>query len=139
MPLAYHHSPLIFYSPDLPIPSNVNSNFALQQDVFPTVMSILNRPFINNTLGLNLLKEKRPFAYFSADTKYGCLNEDYFLVVRDDGNESLYDYKNKDTHNFLIEKKGTATEMKRYTEAMLQTTQWMILNGKTRQEVEKIK
>jgi len=139
MPLSYHHSPLIFYSPGLLIPSNVNTNFALQQDVFPTIMSILNRPFINNTLGINLLKEKRSYAYFSADTKYGCLSDNYFLVVRDDGNESLYDYKNRNTHNFLIEKKATAAEMKRYTEAMLQTTQWMILNGKTGQEMDKNK
>ncbi len=131
MPLSYHHSPLIFYSPSLLSPSNVNPNFALQQDVFPTIMAILNRNFINNTLGINLLKEKRQYAYFSADTKYGCLSDEYFLVVRNDGNESLYDYKNRNTHNFLIEKKETVANMKQYTEAMLQTAQWMILNGKT--------
>ncbi len=129
--LNYHHSPLIFYSPTLLPEAKTQDNFALQMDVFPTIMGILNRPFVNNTFGVNLLDTERPFAYFSADDKYGCLNDDYFLIVRQEGEPSLYQYQNRDTKNYLKEQEELGGEMKQYTEAMLHTSQWLVLNGLT--------
>ncbi len=132
--LNYHHSPLIFYAPRLLDKAEIRQDFALQMDVFPTIMAMLNRSFINNTFGINLLEEQRPFAYFSADDKYGCLNDAYFLIVNNEGDRSLYAYQNKDTRNCITEQPELSREMQRYTEAMIQTAQWMVLEGMTGEE-----
>ena len=91
-------------------------------------------PYVNNTLGMDLLKESRPFIYFCADNKLGCLSGEYFLVLRENGGESLYAYKNRDTQNYSATKKQLAKEMKDYLYSMLQTSQWLIKNRKVGQQ-----
>ena len=71
MPLNYHHSPLIILSPNILEESKTYSQIGGQIDVFPTIMGLLNFTYLNNTFGMDLLKAKRPFIYFSADDKYG--------------------------------------------------------------------
>jgi phosphoglycerol transferase MdoB-like AlkP superfamily enzyme len=125
VPLSYFHSPMIFYSPAL-IKPIVYNDVGLQIDLFPTLMGFAKLPYVNNTFGIDLTREKRPFSYFSADEKLGCLNQEYFMVIRKDNNESLYKYRNKDLTNYLNENKSLVDSMKVYTYSMLQTTNWMI-------------
>ncbi|MBI4651940.1 sulfatase-like hydrolase/transferase [Candidatus Desantisbacteria bacterium] len=129
MSLTYHHTPLIIFSPKLIKPQR-NDNPGLQIDIFPTLMGILKIPYINNTLGINLNCEKRPFAFFSADDKLGCLNEKYFLIIRNNNKESLYRYKTKEVVDCIKEEPDLVNEMKRYSYSMLQTAQWLIENRK---------
>ncbi len=128
MPLSYFHTPLIFYSPYLIKEPRVFDAIGGQIDVFPTIMGILNIPYINNTFGIDLLKESRPYIYFCGDDNMGCLGDEYFLVIRDDGGESLYAYQKGDTKNYLGEKEQTARSMKDYLFSMMQATQWLIRN-----------
>lgn len=128
MPLSYFHTPLIFYSPYLIKEPRVFPAIGGQIDVFPTLMGILNIPYVNNTLGIDLLKESRPYIYFCGDDKIGCLDDEYFLVIRDDGGESLYAYKKGDTKNYLAEKEPLARSMKDYFFSMMQATQWLTGN-----------
>ncbi|MFH1715351.1 MAG: sulfatase-like hydrolase/transferase [Elusimicrobiota bacterium] len=131
MPIAYHHSPLIIYAPKLVKPE-VYDNLALQIDVFPTVMGIIRIPYINNTLGVDISKEERPYAYFSADNKIGCLNDDMYLVMRSNNQTSMYDYKGKSTQDRIESNKELFTSMNDYTFSMLQTAQWMIDHQKVK-------
>ncbi|MEI6696112.1 MAG: sulfatase-like hydrolase/transferase [Bacteroidota bacterium] len=131
MPYSYNHIPLIIYAPKL-----LKSTQAIQQpggqiDVFPTIMGLLGFPFVNNTAGIDLLNESRPFMYFSADDKIGCSNDTFFYVYRINGKESLYKYKKQDTHDYLAQYKMLADSMKAYSFSMLQASQWMIQNKKT--------
>ncbi len=131
MPLTYHHSPFIIYCPKLfPKPKSYGKS-GLQIDAFPTLMGVLNFPYVNNTLGIDLFKEDRPFAYFSADNKYGVLNANYYLVVRKTGVENLYRYKDKSTTDHKDRNEELVKEMKEYAETMFHTTQWMILKEQT--------
>ena len=133
MPLSFHHIPLIIYAPYLfPEPKSF-PQLGLQIDIYPTLMGLLNRSYVNNSMGIDLLREQRPFAYFSADDKLGCLNNDYFFVQRNSGVETLYKYKNGDTKNYLEQNKSLVDSMKTYTYSMLQATQWMISNKKVKE------
>ncbi|MBP7497101.1 MAG: LTA synthase family protein [Bacteroidales bacterium] len=127
MPLSYHHSPLIIYSSKYIRPA-INNNFALQMDVFPTLMGIMKLEYINNTLGIDLLKDKRPYAYFSADNKIGCLDDKYYLIIRKDKSSSLYKYKEKNIADCYNNNKQTTDSMKKYVFSMLQSSKWLIEN-----------
>ncbi|MDD5362054.1 MAG: sulfatase-like hydrolase/transferase [Ignavibacteria bacterium] len=127
LPLSYHHVPMIFYSPKL-IKPQAYDKIGLQLDLFPTLMDFISLSYINNTLGIDLLKEDRPFAYFSADNKIGCLNNDFFLILRGNGPETLYKYKNNDVTNYMSENSKLALEMKTYVYSMLQTSTFMAVN-----------
>src|SRR5207253_1287974 len=78
MPITYHHTPLIISAPGLNLPSRAYDYPGTQMDIFPTVMGLMNFSYQNNTLGIDLLKEKRLFAFFTADDKIGCTDKEYF-------------------------------------------------------------
>jgi len=131
MPLNYHHTPLVFYGPDILEGSRTYSCLGGQIDVFPTLMGMLKLPYLNKTLGVDLLLHERPYIYFCADNKYGVLDDKFFLVVRKSGGESLYRHPARDPADYLNEYPEKADEMKRYAAAQMQAAQWMIINRKT--------
>ncbi len=130
--LDYHHTPFIIYSPKFIPEGKQFNNIGLQIDVFPTIMGFIGLKYINNTPGIDLLSEKRNFATFSSDDKIGCINGEYFSIIRSDGTELLYDYKNKSTKNIIEEHKLMADSMKKYSYSLLQGSQWLIKNGFTK-------
>lgn len=130
MPLYYNHIPFIVYSPSFLKPT-VYQQPAGQIDVFPTVMGLLNITYTNNTLGIDLLRQQRPFIYFSADDKIGVVDSQYFYTWYKDGRETLYDYQSNNMQNVIIPKKSLADSMRVYAFNSIQTAQWMISNHKT--------
>jgi phosphoglycerol transferase MdoB-like AlkP superfamily enzyme len=131
MPLTFNHTPLIIYSPSYTSPK-VFKQLGGQIDIFPTVMGLLNVSYVNNTMGVNLLRESRPYIYFSNDEKIGCLDQEYFYIYRtENGTESLYKYRNNETENYLNILRQKADSMKNYSFSMMQASQWLIQNGKT--------
>ena len=130
MPLSFNHSPFIIYAPWLIKKAESINRPGLQMDVFPTLMGLLRIPYINNTMGIDLVKETRPYAYFCQGDKLGCLNERYFLIKRKSGSESLYDYRNGIVKDCLSEHLSLVDSMRTYTYSMLQTTQWILDNRK---------
>ena len=89
MPLSYHHTPMILYCP-AQIPPQKDSCLALQIDITPTVLSMLFEDYGNNTLGVDLQRVVRQYAYFSADDKLGVLDDEYFYINERSGKEKLY-------------------------------------------------
>jgi phosphoglycerol transferase MdoB-like AlkP superfamily enzyme len=130
IPLSYHHSPFIIYSPALIKETKQIDNLAIQMDVFPTLMDFLKIPYTTNTLGVNLFKDERPFAFFCKDYLVGCLDKKHFLVIQKFGGESLHDYRSGNPESVLEENKALADSMKTYTYSMLETAQWMLENRK---------
>lgn len=129
MSLSYHHIPLIIYSSGNIKPEKIE-RLGLQIDLFPTILGILNVSYVNNTFGIDLLKQKREYAFFSGDTEIGCLDDEYYLVMRQNGTESFYKYRNKDVKNYLPGNEKLAGSMKKYTVSMLQVSTWLIDNMK---------
>ncbi|TAH43902.1 MAG: alkaline phosphatase family protein [Bacteroidetes bacterium] len=138
MPLAFHESPLIYYAPEKLKEAKTFHSPAGQIDVAPTLLGLLNIPYVNNTLGIDLLKEERPFIYFCADDRIGCIDDKHFLILRKNGMETLYEYANLETKNLISEFPEKVDSMKIYCFSMMQSYQWMIDNQKLKLSVNKI-
>ncbi|MFO7368844.1 MAG: sulfatase-like hydrolase/transferase [Bacteroidales bacterium] len=128
--LSYFHSPMVIVAPFLNEKMHYRK-IGLQLDVMPTIMGILKIPYVNNTLGIDLRKDSRPYAFFSSDDKIGCLNEQFFLVIRKHGVESLYKYSNRDLVNYIEQYPDVADSMRAYVYSMYQTTQYLINSKNT--------
>jgi len=123
--LTYHHIPLIIYDPQEKNPKCYNE-IAGQIDVFPTIMGMLNIPYTNETLGINLFKEKRKQIFFASDDAYGCVDSSFYFVHRMGAKESLYDYKKGDLKNILSAHKDQAAKLNLYARSMMQTAQYLV-------------
>ena len=132
MPLSLNQIPCIIYAPKL-IKSEVIEDFGSQTDIYPTLMGILNISYLNATMGIDLLKEKRKYAYFNGDDKFGVINDSLFYIYKDTDDEYLYRYKNKDVTNLKDSLPQNKLEMKKYATSFLQTYQ-AILNENLERE-----
>jgi len=127
LPLGYHHVPLLFYSPDYVKPQKL-TNLAGQTDIFPTTMGILNLPYINNSMGIDLRKETRPFMFFSSPTNTGCLDDSLYLILGGSGKDFLFHYQVNEQKNRIDDYPELVRQMKDYTLSMFQTTQFVVKN-----------
>lgn len=130
MPLSYNHVPLMLFSKNRTAPRRITS-LGQQIDVFPTVMGFLQLPYRNNTLGIDLLREKRPFAFFCADDKVGCVDEEWLFIASQAQGDFLHRYQTGARENFIKTMNSRADSMRNYAFSMMQTAQWMIKNKKT--------
>lgn len=126
IPLSYTHIPLLFYNPKIFPVGKLYSNIGGQIDVYPTIMGILNHSYSNNTLGIDLTKETRPFIFFNADDKYGVINDEWYLIVRKDNSYLLHKYRQKETKDYSSEYPELVLEMKTYAEANMQVYQYLL-------------
>lgn len=131
VPLSYNHVPLIFHAPALFNKPEVKHQLANQTDIYPTVMGLLRRDYVQNTMGYDLFREKRPFVLFSQDHKLGVLNEQFLFVARKSGRETLFDYRSGSTTDLSLIHPTLADSMKNYACTQLQVAQWMIENKHT--------
>ena len=130
MPLSFHHAPCIFYCPKYITPQ-LNASLSGQIDVFPTIMGLLGFKYENHSLGINLLKEKRPCIYFSADNKIGCIGSKYYYFdLLDAKQEFLYEYENLSNNNEVNEKQMLSDSLKNYAFTMFQTAHYLISKKK---------
>lgn len=128
MPLSYNHIPCLFYMPSQLKPDTISS-LGGQIDVLPTIMNFLKIPFKNNSMGIDLMHEKRPYMYFTADSKIGCIDDTYYYIhLLEEQKELLYKFKDLDKHNYLVEYKSKADSMKNYSEEMLRKANYIIEN-----------
>jgi phosphoglycerol transferase MdoB-like AlkP superfamily enzyme len=132
MPLSYHHSPFIIYSPDYIKEPKSFSKVGGQIDVMPTVLGLINCSYMNYSLGMDLLREDRKFIAFSADDKIGCVNDEYFLVLRNDGSKSLYKYRKREVKNYYDEKRQLADSMETFAKSFIQTSQYLVSKKKVK-------
>jgi phosphoglycerol transferase MdoB-like AlkP superfamily enzyme len=127
--LNYFHTPLIFYAPKVVESNEVRKEIGSQIDIYPTIMGLIKQPYINNTLGIDLLKERREFAIINDDDKIGIIDSTYFCIMRKNSEElTLYKYKQKDKKNYFEQENKQADKMVEYAKSTLQTYQEMILS-----------
>ncbi|MBU1114460.1 MAG: LTA synthase family protein [Bacteroidetes bacterium] len=120
MSLDYHHSPLIIYPPGNLNISHQKSCIASQIDVFPTIMGLLKLPYINNTLGIDLLNDSRKYVIINGDNKIGVLDNEYLLIIRKNEKMQLHKYKIHDMSNYYDEMTDKAKEMEEYAKSNMQ-------------------
>ncbi|MCF6241169.1 MAG: hypothetical protein L3J74_07480 [Bacteroidales bacterium] len=125
--LNYHHEPFIIFAPKILKPK-LFSKIGGQIDVFPTIMGILKQSYVNNTLGIDLIHENRPYIFINADDKIGVLDNQFFLILKKPGDKALYKYNNLDKTNYINTYKSKADSMEVYAKSNLQVYQYMLLN-----------
>ncbi|MDP4268003.1 MAG: sulfatase-like hydrolase/transferase [Bacteroidota bacterium] len=130
MSLDYNHTPLIFYAPKIIKDKKVFSKIAGQIDIFPSIMGLLQLSYKNNTLGIDLFSEDRPYILFNADDKYGVIDDKWFLIVGKDKSVKLYKYRSKDVYNYASQQSEVVRKMKTYAESNLQAFQYVIRTKK---------
>ncbi|MFV0344714.1 MAG: LTA synthase family protein [Bacteroidales bacterium] len=128
--LNYFHVPLLFYSPNIIKDKYVYTDIASQIDVFPTLMGILGLPYINNTLGVDLINEKRKYAILNDDDKIGIIDTNYFCLMKND-DVKLYKYKDGDKTDYVAQHPDIARDMTDFAKANMQVFQNMILKRET--------
>jgi|TARA_B100000795_G_C22804731_1_gene444087 phosphoglycerol transferase MdoB-like AlkP superfamily enzyme len=129
--LNYFHTPLIIYSPSLLKDAKTYKNIGSQIDVFPTIMGVIKQPYINNTLGVDLINEKREYVLINDDDKIGVLDSTYFCVIKEDKLQ-LHKYRNRDTKDYFLEKEDKAKKMEEFGKANIQLYQRMQKRHETR-------
>lgn len=126
MPLSFHHVPLIFHSPGgLIAPGRVRMPVG-QIDVAPTILGALHVPWTNTTLGIDALHEKRPFIFFCADDRVGCLDTTHYFIHRADGHETLFTYEHLSFDDEQERFPEKTRAMKDYAWTMMRATQRLV-------------
>ncbi|HRO43007.1 MAG TPA: hypothetical protein PL009_09245, partial [Flavipsychrobacter sp.] len=108
------------------------NKIGLQSDVFPTVMSLVLPGFVNNTFGIDLMRNSHPYIVFSADDKLACMNDSLLYVYRNHAAASLYKYQNNNTADFSNELPTDVTAMRNVAFSWLQTSGWLLRNNRSK-------
>lgn len=128
LPQSYNHIPLMIYSSH--IRSEERNDFGGQVDIQPTVLGMLGIDYLQNNFGVDLLKEKRPCMYYTADN---------MVVGRNDSLMYLYNYETQQEFTYHIDNgKLIAVPMdncflplREYSFSMLQSAEYLVKHGKT--------
>ncbi len=131
MPLYYNKIPCIIYSKESRLKPRRFKNYGGQIDLGPTICGMLNLNYINNTLGVDLMEEQRPYMYFSADDKIGVIDSSYFYIWYTDGRERLYNWTKASVNDESSTNTTEVLKRRKYGLSMIQTAQELINNGQT--------
>jgi phosphoglycerol transferase MdoB-like AlkP superfamily enzyme len=131
MVLSYNHIPCFIYSPLLEDAPRRFSCYGGQIDIFPTLMGLLNRSYLNDSFGIDLLKESRPCMFFSSNNKLGCIDGDNFYVRDlDIDKDFLYDLHGSYPENLADELPEITSRLKSYAVSMTVTADSLVRSGK---------
>ena len=132
--LSDEHVPLLFYASALLSPQK-RTEAVSQIDILPTIAGMMQQPYLNTTLGRDLLdstkKENAAFIIYHAPGWIGVVNDDYFFRknIRFK-KEELVPVRN----NMQVLNKQQEDSVKRHlsqlTSAMYETARWMLINNK---------
>jgi len=132
IPIEKNHIPLIIYSQLLKRAPKRFDSLCGQIDVFPTLLGMMNMPYTNNSLGIDLLKEQRPCAYFVSDNLLGCVNKNYLYVRNVTANtDLLYNLRDVAGKNIMTQENSVGQAMKTYSLSMMVAADYLIKNKKT--------
>ena len=134
--LSDEHVPLLFYAPSLLNPQ-LRTEPVSQIDVLPTIAGMLQQPYLNSTLGRDLLddckKQNAAFIIYHAPGWIGIVGDDYFyrknIRIKKD---ELVPVRGGLTPLTAIQADSVKKQMSKLTSAMYETARWMLLNNKNK-------
>lgn len=125
MPQSYNHIPLMIYAPQIGNAREVEA-FGGQVDVAPTLLGLLNMKYIQNNMGVDLLKEKRPCMFFTADNMIGAKDPYNFYIFDPESNQEFCYQIEENGHLQPATDKTSCDSLKKYAFSMLQTTEYLV-------------
>lgn len=139
MNLNYNHIPCIIYAPFFNDMPQVFSQLGGQIDVFPTILGLLNIPYVNNSMGIDLFREKRDYTYFVSDYQLGCINHNYFYIHNLTSRaDILYNLNDNHKRDIITQEPKVAEEMRNYSVSMMICTDYLTKNNLTRHKEKNI-
>ncbi|MCB0757347.1 MAG: LTA synthase family protein [Flavobacteriales bacterium] len=126
MPLSFHHIPLIVHAPGGQVAQARITSPCGQIDVAPTLLGLLNVPWTNTTMGVDVLREPRTAIAFCADDRIGCLDSTHYYIERPDGRSTLYRYATLSTEDLIHAEPEHAARLRLQAYSQMQTTQWLL-------------
>jgi phosphoglycerol transferase MdoB-like AlkP superfamily enzyme len=137
--LTTFHVPLLIYAPGRVKGGVIDTKPASEVDVMATVASIADIPYINNTLGRNLLDPKNDnkrlafkISHNPAMPNIGVISEDYFLTINADGtNLKLHEYHSDNPREDVSKKyPDTASTLSEYAIGLHETAKYLLYHNK---------
>lgn len=134
--LSDEHIPLLFYAPNLLSPQ-FREEPVSQIDVLPTIAGMIQQPYLNSTLGRDLLdknkKQHLAFIIYHAPGWIGVVSEDYFYRKNIHmSKDELVPVKNNLPELSVRQTDSLKKEFSKITSALYETSRWMLLNNKER-------
>ncbi|MFZ1306123.1 MAG: hypothetical protein WAR80_09790, partial [Ferruginibacter sp.] len=134
--LSDEHVPLLFYAPALLSPQK-RAEAVSQIDILPTIAGMMMQPYLNTTLGRDLLdsakKENAAFIIYHAPGWIGVVNDDYFFRknIRFK-KEELLPVRNDLPILTQLQYDSVKAHLSQLTSAMYETSRWMLINNKNK-------
>jgi phosphoglycerol transferase MdoB-like AlkP superfamily enzyme len=134
--LSDEHIPLLFYAPSLLNPQQRNEPVS-QVDVLPTIAGMVQQPYLNTTLGRDLLddckKTNAAFIIYHAPGWIGVVGDDYFyrknIRIK---KEELVPVKDNLPPLTAAQADSLKKELSKLTSALYETARWMLVNNKNK-------
>ena len=130
LPESYNHIPLIIYGKG--IKPQTYQDFALQEDVAPTLLGMMGIGYIQNDFGIDLMKKKRGCVFYTGDNLIAARDmERLYLYSPTEKTEHRYKVTG---HNKVVKTKSKDADFERlksYVFSMIQAAEVLVGEKKT--------
>lgn len=131
--LTDEHVPLLFYAPYLLTPQKRNEVVS-QIDILPTIAGMIHQPYVNTTLGRDLLDpdKKNNYAFVTSTSgRIGMVTDDfYFSTNLNFPDEQLVPMKNDEKLYSRQQLDSVRRKLSAFTSAFYETAKYLIMNNK---------
>ncbi len=131
LPESYNHVPFFIYGKG--ISPKEHSGYGMQVDIAPTLLGLLNHSYTQNNFGIDLLREERPYTFYTADNTVAARDSSRLFVHNPDAGRDFY-YDLSSGKPVKTDNSPEFERMKTYCFSMLQTTEMMVEKGMTTNE-----
>jgi phosphoglycerol transferase MdoB-like AlkP superfamily enzyme len=132
--LSDEHVPLLFYAPKLLTPQK-HDEVVSQIDILPTIAGMIHQPYVNTTLGRDLLNSKNKknaaFIIHHDEGNIGVVTDEYYFIknIRIT-KEELVSVKSNQINLSPAQKDSVKRSLSTLTTAIYETAKWMLVNNK---------
>ena len=123
LPESYNHVPFMIYGTG--ITPEERTDFAGQVDIGPTLLSLLGISYVQNNFGINLVLEKRPCIFYSADNTVAARDSSHLYVYNPDADREFC-YNTTTGTPQAEEMNAQYAALKHYCFTMLQATEQLV-------------
>lgn len=123
LPESYNHVPFMIYGTG--ITPEERTDFAGQVDIGPTLLSLLDISYVQNNFGVDLVQEKRPCIFYSADNTVAARDSSHLYVYNPDADREFC-YNTTTGTPQAEEMNAQYAALKHYCFTMLQATEQLV-------------
>jgi phosphoglycerol transferase MdoB-like AlkP superfamily enzyme len=132
--LVDEHVPLLFYAPYL-LPPQKRTEVVSQIDVLPTIAGMVQQPYVNTTLGRDLLNPAKSnnyaFVIYHDEGRIGIITDSYYFTKNTNFKEEhLYPVTGEQLLYTPAQQDSIKRKLTDVTTGVYETAKWMLMNNK---------